>query len=168
MRIEHEIHATIPAPIETVWTLLGSFGDMSWNPDITACALIGGDTRHVGSIREMHTREGTTIRERLDAIGPGYSFAYSFDGVPPGPVSSSSITVTAASAAAAPDAATTVTWRGVFDVADEHTGHLSSTSTATSCGPPCSAPWHQPLASSPSFTPQISLKRKATPHDNLK
>ncbi len=120
MHIEHEIRATVQAPIEAVWELLGSFGDMSWSPEVTASHLLGGDsTQHVGSVREIQTPEGGTIRERLVEVGPGRSFAYSFDGTPPIPVTSSRTTVTATSATAG--SATIVTWHGEFEVADDDT-----------------------------------------------
>lgn len=121
MFIEHGIRATIHAPIDQVWAVLGSFGDMSWLPGITSGTLIGDETVHLGSVREMRTLDGSTIRERLDGWGPGRSFTYSFL-LSPIPVNSSRTTVTATPAEANPDSATTVTWHGQFDVGDDETG----------------------------------------------
>ena len=120
LRIAHTVQATIDAPVDTVWALLGSFGDLSWNPGVRRAHLLDHESAHVGSVREMHLADGSVVRERLDALGPGHRFTYSFDGTPPIPVSRSSTTVTAATAGD-PARGTAITWHGEYDVADHDT-----------------------------------------------
>jgi uncharacterized protein YndB with AHSA1/START domain len=120
--ISHGIHATIQAPVEEVWTVLGAFGDYTWNTLATDVHLVGTAPVDVGSVRQMHAPDGAAIRERLLEIGPNRRFVYTFDGPAPIPVTSSRTTVRAAPSTGSPDTSTTVSWAGEYDVADDDTG----------------------------------------------
>jgi Polyketide cyclase / dehydrase and lipid transport len=121
VRVEHGIRTTIDAPLDAVWAVLGEFGDVAWYPQVSAVELVGGEPVRVGSIRQIWTVHGATIRERLEGLGPGHQFSYSFDGAPIVPVQGGRTTVSAVVPEASPDK-TVVAWRGEFDVADAEVG----------------------------------------------
>lgn len=119
MQIEHGICAPVHAPSDVVWGVLGSFGETGWYPQLKSVQLIGGEPARAGSVREIRSEDGTTIRERPGAL-TDHSFTCSFDGPAPFPVASARVTVTAA--ASGSPGATCISWQGEFEVADAAAG----------------------------------------------
>lgn len=50
----------------------------NWHPDVTDSIIENGSGREVGAIRAIHLRDGTPLRERLNAISDeDYEYSYS-------------------------------------------------------------------------------------------
>jgi hypothetical protein len=83
--------ARLPADIDQVWAVVGDFhGVAKWMSALDTCVAVGGlAAGELGAIREVTTRDGLTVQERLVAYdGAGHSYSYEFVGTIPYPVSS--------------------------------------------------------------------------------
>jgi uncharacterized protein YndB with AHSA1/START domain len=72
----------LPAPVETVWSLVRNFNGLpSWAPAIARSRIEGGlDADVVGCVRSFHTHDGTHIRERLLMLDDArHCFTYNFE-----------------------------------------------------------------------------------------
>ena len=83
--------ARLPADVDRVWAVVGDFhGVAKWMSLLDTCVARGSRASgELGAIREVTTRDGTTVQERLVAYdGAGHSYSYEFVGTIPYPVSS--------------------------------------------------------------------------------
>jgi hypothetical protein len=61
------VRAVLDHPIETVWTRIAAFSGLEgWADGVSACSVEG---EGVGAVRTV-TRNGFSVRERLEAIDP--------------------------------------------------------------------------------------------------
>ena len=73
--------AILNAPVETVWTTISNFHDMSWASEVITSLEVKGDVAgdEVGAVRLLNGLFLETLRE-VDE--PNYSFTYSIDDGP--------------------------------------------------------------------------------------
>lgn len=89
-------------PLKRVWALVGAFGGLEhWADGVTACNVVG-DVRTV-------TRNGSTVRERLDRRDPE-ACEISYTILPPHPLPADDVRGTIALRALGPDR-TEIVWR---------------------------------------------------------
>src|SRR5262249_3975397 len=65
---------------EVIWRTLRDFGALiKWHPDVRDCVIEdGGSGDRVGSVRLIHLRDGTPVRERITALSDkDMSYSYS-------------------------------------------------------------------------------------------
>jgi hypothetical protein len=93
-------------PIGQVWAVAGRFGGLEhWADGVTACDVAG---EGVGAVRTV-TRNGGTVRERLDRLDPdAYEIAYAI--LPPHPLPAADVRGTIELKAAGADR-TELVWR---------------------------------------------------------
>lgn len=73
------VSSVIDASADTVWSRIRDFNGMpQWHPSIVDSRIENGQPAdRVGCIRQFHTKDGGTIRERLLALSDyEYSFSY--------------------------------------------------------------------------------------------
>jgi hypothetical protein len=107
----------IQAPSDKVWTIIGKFDDMSWQPAVKATTATKGNT--VGSVRTLDLG-GPNLVEELTAYAPARKF-YRYritdnpNNVKTLPVRRYASTVAVTDG---PNGTSIVTWRGTFLRAD--------------------------------------------------
>lgn len=82
MKAVYETELDVKA--ETLWGLLGDFGNMIWVPNVASCEVQG---EGVGMVRILKTTDGLEVREYLDALDhKAMHLAYSIPKDAPMPV----------------------------------------------------------------------------------
>jgi Polyketide cyclase / dehydrase and lipid transport len=114
----------IDASIGELWELVANFNNItSWHPDVASSQLEHGSGMEAGSIRALHLRDGTPVREQLLAISAAeHSYSYSVIESPL-PLKNHSSTVQFEPVAAN---RTRVIWRADFEADGADPGELAS------------------------------------------
>ena len=70
---------TLDAAPEKVWDLIGNFvGLPAWHPAVASTAMVQGDNNVVGSMRQVVTKDGAKLLEKLQAYSAAdHSMTYS-------------------------------------------------------------------------------------------
>lgn len=111
----------VNAPVETVWSALSNFHDMSWAPNVISDLVVVGDggPRDIGAKRVLNGVFSETLRTLDD---DGHTFTYSIDDGP-SPVSASEVSNYVGQVAVRPitegDGGTFVEWSSTWDMNDE-------------------------------------------------
>jgi carbon monoxide dehydrogenase subunit G len=122
VHVEHS--EIIDAPVEDVWSLVSDFNNVaSWHPDVTDSRIEAGSGKEAGTIRAIHLRDGTPLREELLAISRNdHSYTYSIIESPL-PLRNHRSTVRLEPLA---HSRTRVTWTAEFDAVDVDPDTLAS------------------------------------------
>jgi hypothetical protein len=100
------ITRVVDHPLDRVWAVVGAFGGLEkWADGVTACTVEG---EGIGAVRTV-TRNGATVRERLDGFDPGaHELTYLI--LPPHPLPGEDVRGTVSLSAVAADR-TEIRWR---------------------------------------------------------
>ena len=75
--------AVVAADADAVWAVLGDFGAISkWAPNVDHSCLMSEQTEGVGAVRRVQVGRSSLV-ERVVEWTPGFSLAYSIEGLPP-------------------------------------------------------------------------------------
>jgi hypothetical protein len=107
---------TVNATLESLWFLVDNFNNVSqWHPDVVDSTIEKGTGFEAGSIRQIHLKNGTPLREELRSISKAtHSYTYSVIEAPlPLTNHESTLTMTSQS-----PTHTVIQWSAVFDAVE--------------------------------------------------